>query len=296
MFSEEINKELSYLSNSNNYRGLLGLSKDYLEISSAILISLSMENLVIYILAILFIGTRQRALATILHDSAHRVLCKNKKLNDLLGKYFSGYLIFQSFSTYVRSHVINHHNFLGDKERDPDYEMYRNSGIFDANSKRELIVKHFFLPFFLSKSPLFLSYLLKYRLGKINDKESKRILLYWVLIISFSYYFSFIDIVIFYWIIPLLTTFPLIGWFIELSEHYPIIGNKNELYKTRNRFGGDIENYLTGIHNENYHLTHHLRADIPYWNVNKAHDVMMKNLEYKILNDSFGGIFSSSKK
>ncbi|EKO3572980.1 fatty acid desaturase family protein [Vibrio navarrensis] len=296
MFSKEINKELELLSKSNNYRGMIGLAKDYIEITVAIAISIYFDNFLIYILSIVFIGSRQRALATILHDSAHRVLCKNSNLNDILGKYFSGYLIFQSFTAYVKSHVMNHHNFLGVKGKDPDYEMYIRSGVYDAINKKEFIFRHLVAPFFLSKSPLFVYYLFKERFGNLNERESINIILYWFVILLVSYYFSMLDIVVMYWFIPLFTTFPMIGWFIELSEHYPIIESEHELYKTWNRFGNKLEGFLTGMHNENYHLTHHLRADIPYWNIDKAHKIMMNDPEYNKVNQSFGGIISSSNR
>lgn len=91
-----------------------------------------------------------------------------------------------------------------------------------------------------------------------------------------------------------MNTFPLIGWFIELAEHYPIIKNENDLDKSWNRFSSKIELFFTGMHNENYHLTHHLMPDIPYYNIDKVHDIMMEDKEYKKRNEIMGGIFLSS--
>ncbi|HGB5419744.1 TPA: hypothetical protein ACIVQF_005521, partial [Salmonella enterica subsp. enterica serovar Muenchen] len=73
-FNEEIMEKLIPLSLLNNYRGILALSIDWFFIMCSIVVSSYFENIIIYILAIFIIGTRQRALATILHESAHRTL------------------------------------------------------------------------------------------------------------------------------------------------------------------------------------------------------------------------------
>ncbi|ECL6957266.1 phosphoesterase, partial [Salmonella enterica] len=114
-FNDDLIEELNQLSDLNNYRGIIAVASDWIVIFAIIVLSLYFDNVLLYILAVVIIGTRQRALATILHESAHRVLAKNTKINDVLGKYFSGYFIFQTFQKYAKSHVILHHNYLGKK-------------------------------------------------------------------------------------------------------------------------------------------------------------------------------------
>jgi len=294
MFSKTIMDELKPFARSNNYHWFFAIFKDYCQILIAIGASLYFQNIIVYLIAILFIGSRQRALATLLHDSAHRVLCKSQRLNDFVGKYLSGYLIFQSFKTYVKSHVILHHNYLGNEDKDPDYQHYLASGLFVCQSKFSFFIKHLIFPFLLSKTPLFISYLVRNRLGTVKDKEVKFIILYWLAIFSIFATTETLDILFLYWIIPLITSFPLIGWFIEMAEHYPIITNKSDLYKSWNRFSSKLELFLTGMHNENYHLTHHLMPDIPYYNIKKAHEIMLWDSSYKEINEKMGGIFLSA--
>jgi fatty acid desaturase len=293
IISKDLRKELKPLMKSNNHRGLLAVLYDYIQIFLAIGLSVYFQDIFVYLLVLFFIGTRQRALATLLHDSAHRVLCANSKLNDFIGKYLSGYLIFQSFKAYARSHVILHHNFLGNAQKDPDYQYYLESGLFKNQDKKSFILKHLILPFALSKTPSFIIYLFKNRLGNIRDKEFIHIMLLWTAILLSCYHLGLLDVVLMYWFVPLVTTFPLISAFIEMGEHYPIIENRIPLEQTWNRFSSRFELFLTGMHNENYHLTHHLMPNIPYWNIVKAHDVLMKDSSYKAVNDKMGGILFS---
>lgn len=99
-------------------------------------------------LTILIIGSRQRALATILHEAAHFALTKNKKIGRVLGIYCSGYLVFQSWDSYAQSHVKNHHPKLG-TDLDPDYEYYKSSGVFASYSKRQFFGNFLYLHFYV---------------------------------------------------------------------------------------------------------------------------------------------------
>ncbi|MBK4715310.1 MULTISPECIES: fatty acid desaturase family protein [Tenebrionibacter/Tenebrionicola group] len=294
-FSNEIMDELSKLSDLNNYRGIIAVAGDWGVILGTIAISIYMDNIFIYLFAVIIIGTRQRALATILHESAHRVLAKNTNLNDILGKYFSGYTIFQTFQKYAKSHVILHHNYLGKKNRDPDYKYYIESDLFQETTTRHFIIKHLISPLFLSKSPSFLKYLLKNRLGDFNDPEFKKLFILWITIAAISIYTNSFHLLVLYWFIPLITSFPMVGWFIEMAEHFPIIENNNDIDQTWNRFSSKPELLLTGMHAENLHLTHHLMPNIPFWNLHKAHNIMMRDPIYKSRNDDMGGIFHSVK-
>jgi len=121
-FSAKINKELLELQLSDNYHWIYGLSYDYLIILSAIFLSVSI-SWYFYLFSILIIGSRMRAIATLLHDATHLRLCRNRYLNNFVGKYLLGILIFQGFDSYVQSHVVKHHLFLGDENQDPDYNI-----------------------------------------------------------------------------------------------------------------------------------------------------------------------------
>jgi fatty acid desaturase len=77
-----------------------------------------------------------RALADILHQSAHNALAKNMTLGKLLGSLFSGWLVFQSYSGYYKSHVIEHHRLLG-SESDPDLKSILDKGLYNYSSEQE---------------------------------------------------------------------------------------------------------------------------------------------------------------
>ncbi|CAF3263404.1 unnamed protein product, partial [Rotaria sp. Silwood2] len=68
-------------------------------------------------------------------------------------------------------------------------------------------------------------------------------------------------------------------------EHYPMIETapRIDIYMTRNRFCGWLWNFFLGVHNENFHLVHHLFPKIPEWEYDNVHHILMKDETYASL-------------
>ena len=289
-FSDDINNQLLKFQRTDNYHWILGLGYDYLIMFFAVLISIKLSAY-FYPVSILIIASRMRALATLLHDAAHLRLCKNRYLNNFVGKYLTGLLILQGFNSYIKTHVVKHHLFLGNETHDPDYQYYISSGLYSNITKVMFIKKYIVYPLLILNTISFIKYLLKNRLFN-NKMESFLLCFLWTVIIELFVSFAILKYLILFWVVPLLFIFPIFGWFIEISEHYPIIAQANiDLHASRNRRTGFIEWFLFGVHNESYHLTHHLKPGIPYWNLVKAHRIMLQDKCYYNINQSNASIF-----
>ncbi|CAF2958477.1 unnamed protein product [Rotaria sp. Silwood2] len=57
---------------------------------------------------------------------------------------------------------------------------------------------------------------------------------------------------------------------------------------TRNRFCGWLWNFFLGVHNENYHLVHHLFPKIPEWEYDNVRHILMKDETYASLHRRLG--------
>ena len=294
VFSADIKRDIKKLCIYDNYHGLLAVALDVSMIMVAI--SLSRYNYLFYPLALILIGSRQRALATILHEASHGVLCKNKILNKVLGGFCSGYLIFQTWGAYRRSHVVSHHHNLGDINLDPDYRYYVESGVYESMSHALFFSKFFLRPVLFLNIFSSLRYLIINRLLSMPARgELFGILVCHLLLGAMFTCAAGGYAYILYWLIPYLTTFQTLTWFIELSEHYPMVRDApNSICATRNRFGGSVEHFITSMHGENFHLVHHLFPGVPFWNLRKAHNILLRDREYAAINSRFGGIFTSS--
>ncbi len=295
-FSPEIISRIKELTKLDNWHGLLALLVNSLIILASILIT-NHVTWFFYPLALLVIGSRQRALGAIVHDSAHGVLAKNKSLSWVLGTFCSGYLIFQQMIPYKKSHCYEHHSHLGNPELDPDFKFYLEEGLYCVQSPKDFLVKHIIKPLLLFKVPQYTFYLVKYRLfGKGCDLYETIIMLAYLLTIaSASVWFGFWDQIILFWLVPYITVYQVLGYFIEVSEHYPLVGkNTVDLYMTRNRFSPWYEAFFTSIDGDDFHLVHHLMPSVPLWNLAKAHKILLADPNYLRHNSRTGGIFFSS--
>lgn len=292
--SADVKLRLRPLYKKDNWHWLLGVLADLAVIASAVFLANRYNYL--YPLAVLFIGSRQRALASLLHEAAHMTLTQSKKLNKFVGEYLLGYPIFQNYEAYRRSHVQLHHHNLGDQQKDPDHRYYIESGLYDARDRFDFLFGHLIKSLTLANTYRYFLYLVKNRAGDIlvNPLQGLKLLAaHAALLLVFSYFISPWAYVLF-WLVPYFTVFQVIGWLSEISEHFGMFGlyNKEEQL-TRNRFPTLIERSIIGMHGDNYHLTHHLFAGVPFWNLKKAHEVLMDDENYAAANRGCGGIFTA---
>lgn len=159
-FSRDINLQISRLKELDNYHGLLALLEDFALISVAIWLSFKCP--IFYPIALVLIGSRMRALATILHESSHRTLAANQFLNDLLG-YLAAYSILQIPVVYYKSHTYKHHRYLGDLNRDPDLKFHVRQGMYEPMSPSTFFLRFILTPILLLRVPKTLGYLIKDR-------------------------------------------------------------------------------------------------------------------------------------
>ncbi len=296
-FDRYILEQSETLTTLDNWHAPVAFMLDYAIIMASIVATLYI-GWIVYPFAALVIGSRQRALATILHEASHSTLTANKKFSRILATFFSGYLIFSVFSAYKTSHIKYHHGQFGDKELDPDYKYMLEKGIYCLDGKGKFIKEVIIKPVFLWSMPSFLLYLIKARTFSAKTREERIecgvLFAYWAILLILFYASGNLLNLFLFWIVPFFTTFQTIGWFIELAEHAPMMQNGLDLHMTRNRHSHWLEKFLTGMHGETYHLVHHLKPRIPYWRVAACHQILLQDEEYRKWDSECGGIFLSS--
>jgi fatty acid desaturase len=283
-FAGDVQREILSLATLDNWHGPLALATDWAIVVGVVLLCESLSGWVAWacylLVALPVIGTRQRALATLLHESAHGTLAKSKRLNKLLGTWLSGWLIFQSYETYRRSHVRDHHGSFGDAGVDPDLRAHIDAGLYAPHSGARFAWRYLIQPLLGRQTPSIIKELVSARLSgtKAEVRRGLGVVLYMAAIaVAFAFAGAFTEFVL-YWLVPLLVVFPMVNWYIELLEHFPLVGNDDlDVKTTRHRALGPISRHLVGIHNEGYHLDHHLNARIPFWNLPRAHELRLRD-------------------
>ncbi|WP_328611212.1 fatty acid desaturase family protein [Amycolatopsis sp. NBC_00345] len=309
-FADDINTEMKKLNRSDNWHSGVAWLIDIAWMALCAWLCLAVSWW-FYPLAVLVIGARQRGLSTILHDCAHGSGAANRRLQMLIGTVLTAYPIFQQHYAYKLSHVFTHHPALGNPERDPDLRFFIQQKAYEVASPRAYVRRIVLMPLFGTQTWAYLKYLVtnRYRMHKGRETQSssgtrtlrrhKRVLdrlgfwAFWLVVAGVCWWQGWLPGLLLFWVVPYLTSFQLLGWYIELSEHTPLVRDSNvDLYMTRNRKSRDWEKFLTGIHNDNYHLEHHLDPRTPFWNLGKARKARLADPGYVAVDAVLGGLFT----
>jgi fatty acid desaturase len=87
-----------------------------------------------------------------------------------------------------------------------------------------------------------------------------------------------------FWLVPLVTIFPVVNWYNEFFEHYPFVATgTTDIEMSRNRWPGLVARILTCQLNEHLHQVHHLKPRVPFWNLPAAHETQLEDTTYRRL-------------
>lgn len=92
----------------------------------------------VFLLAVVCVGASQHQLAGATHEATHHTLFKNRLLNELASDWLCAFPLFSSTYSFRLYHLL-HHQFINDRERDPDFMMLDRSGhwlSFPASARR----------------------------------------------------------------------------------------------------------------------------------------------------------------
>ena len=242
------------------------------------------------------LGCWQRSLATVLHETSrsHRTFAKNSIWNYCCGTLFSGYPILQSWVAYSKTHS-QHHVFLGNEQRDPDLRFQLLIQTYGELSPVRFLLRFLVSPLLLAKTPTKVWDLIRNRLlvrpaTRMELLEQIACLSWFIGLATVLARLGFGQELVLFWMVPLVTTFPMVGFYIELAEHFPYCRYPgDELYMTRNRWVNPILHFVTAQLNEHLHQTHHLYPTCPWWALPKVHEILMEDSEYRATQFRDGG-------
>lgn len=203
-------------------------------------------------ISLLIIGTRQHALVILGHDGAHRLICKNKILNDLLTWIFAFGGLGANLELYRDFH-FRHHRHLGTNE-DPELEARSNVRSWEHLPTYKQAIKRFFLDSLGLGIKDFL---------KVSTLISIKSLFLWYTIFFLLAPFPFSLYFLAMWMCSLPTSFwgcfRLRTWTEHVDSDSTHIIEPNIL-----------ERFIFLPHNTWLHYEHHEKPSIPFYNLPKA--------------------------
>lgn len=304
-FSPEILAEVRAASRPDNWHGPLEVAEHCLWVALWCAASIyAFRNaslwvaIPVYLVAVFFIGGRQRGLAGVLHMATHRAFMRNHRVGDVVGAVFGGYTVLQSFTGYRASHLGEHHGRLGDPERDPDYKQYQDNALCGENLGRAAFRRYLRTAVSPRATASYMLYLLRHRIITRDESVSER----WIrgaiilAVLAWAVIGGWWTWLLLLWFVPLITTQVWIGAVAELMEHFPLIETapRVDIYMSWNRVYGLATRFVLGEKDgEGFHLVHHLFPRTPMWRLRQVDAILQRDPVYATLprlKGLFGGM------
>ena len=137
--NRELNRKVKELATGDNITNFLHLAKVYAILAATVAGIVWLHGalqgqaygwawlLPAYLAAVFVIGASQHQLAGAGHEGSHHSLFKNRKLNELASDLLCMFPLF-STTFQFRLYHLQHHQFVNDPKRDPDFAMLDLSG------------------------------------------------------------------------------------------------------------------------------------------------------------------------
>ena len=278
--SEILNKfQLSEIRQKSDMRNIIALLFDWGMMALGISLFYLFPNFLTFLISTVIIGSRQFALAVLAHDGAHHLLFKNAKINDFVSQWFCAYPVFQDNRVY-RPYHLKHHRFT-ETENDPDISLSAPFPITKKSFARKVIRDLSGITGYKRYSSVVKGILKTEasssmtKITKIWDK-SRGFLITNSFIFLLISYFSHWSLFFMLWWFPAFTYYSLIIRIRNIAEHCVTPGN-TEFDNTRTTRASYLIRFLLAPHRVNFHLEHHLFMVCPWYNLPKAHSMMIEN-------------------
>jgi fatty acid desaturase len=266
-------------------RTLAHIGLEWLLVAAAIFLSTRLwqwnvyAGAVGYLAAVIWIGSRQHAIAILMHEAAHYRLFRNRVVNDALGELFVGWPMLLTMRAYRRLHFAHHRS--PNTVDDPDW-MLRLDRDWQFPKTRTDLLRIFAIDIL----GLHIWDQLRF-FGRYGHRFGQRVewldfagacffgVLFWVLT-----RYSLWTLFLLYWIVPLMTWLKVVLRLRTIGEHYAL--EYDHIFRqTRTTYPTLLEQLLIAPKNIAYHLDHHLYPSVPFYNLPALHKELLRHDEFR---------------
>jgi len=231
-------------------------------------------------LAVAVIGTRQLGLFVLMHDGAHALLHRDRRVNDWVANWLCSFTL-QAYRPYH----LQHHRFVQQTE-DPDLVLSAPFPITRASFARKVLRDLTGQTFVKQRFGHYLDRLRARRPGESAPAvfieelaKDRRFLLGNALGCAA---FSAVGagwVWLAMWLLPMATWLPLVSRIRNIAEHALIRQNEADpLRQARTTHANWLARVLVAPYWVNYHAEHHMFTQVACWNLPVAHRLLARKL------------------
>lgn len=270
--------EIKQLGARSDLMGAVLVLHAWAVIAAAMVVFALWPNPLSFLAAVMVVGGRQLGLAILMHDAAHGVLFRRKRLNDWVGQWLCAYPVVTDLLLY-RPYHLRHHRFTQQAE-DPDLVLSAPFPTTRASLRRKILRD-------LSgrtgyqrrKAQLIEAWGERglpwhLRLARLEDRLGGALLVNAALFVALTLLGR-------WWLYPLLWLAPLLTWYQlvsrirNIAEHAVVPDDDDPLLNTRTTLADPLTRLLLAPYWVNYHLEHHLFPFVPCWRLQRVHRLLL---------------------
>lgn len=266
-------------------RSTLAIASEWTCILVACIVYQRFLNPLFLPLVVMWIGARQHALAILMHDGAHYLLFKNRRLNAVVSELFLAWPLFVSTRAYRGGHFAHHRHVNTNK--DPDLVRKRRAG-----AEWEFPTSWRALVALLAKDVLGIH--TRQLLADFDDMwersdgtANKELTsynaartIYYVVAVIVVTYFHLWPVFLLLWILPIVTWLKMIMRVRSIAEHFAI-ENDHVYTQSRTTLPSFFERIFLAPRNVHFHLEHHLYPSVPFFRLPQLHAALMNDAVFR---------------
>ena len=247
-------------------------------------------GVVVYLVAIAILASRQHALMVLTHDGIHKRLSRTVGFNDSLARYVAAFPIFISLAKWRFIHLDHHRStYTAD---DPDRAIYARYPLVKRKFLRLLLrdicgfnvlstLKYFIdIPLITPEfNRRFLGEARVVQYRQVTDMRA--FALFWSVVIMTGLIHGGRDAAVgfgLYWLVPYCTFTQIFFRIRGAIEHGNVPDPRNIYRQTRTYFLPSALGFFFAPKKVNYHLEHHLYPSVPFFHLPRLHAVLRQKV------------------
>jgi fatty acid desaturase len=220
--------------------------------------------------AFVLMGRAFAQLAALMHEAAHRLLLRDRRLNDLVGRYLLGFPAFTPIDLYRRGHMAHHREEFGPNE--PDVPLYRGYPIPRDSFRRKLVRD----ATGRTGWKLFRGLLRGVRADDVSvRRQARAILVAQVVVLAVFTAAGHPWLYLFLWFLPHLTVWRVINRLRAIAEHGGMRASPDRRETTHSVRQHPIARFFLVPHHIGWHLAHHVDAGVPMSRLPQLHRALV---------------------
>ena len=249
-----------------NFRNAISVTSIYVQTFFIIWVALELHNPITYVIAFLLMGRAHAQLLALMHESVHRLLFRNRKLNDFAGRWLLGYMSFVNTDGYRYVHMAHHREEFGPNE--PDIPLYANYPITRASFWRKMRRDGLGSTGFRMLRGQFMS-IFKTDPQQLNTQRKIFSLHAVLLILSVIFVNPWVYVML--WLVPYITVWRVMNRLRSIAEHGGLRADDDRRVTTHSVKQHLFSSFYFVPFNLGWHIAHHTDSGIPFRALPKYH-------------------------